>query len=84
LLDAGKPKLPTSFSTKIGGNPKGRSIVKVLIDDNDKITGIVNFCPASFGCSYNVPITDIQELAACIIKAFGPIPQELIDSVQVE
>jgi len=34
--------------------------------------------------NYYVGIENMQRFAACIIKAFGPIPQELIDSVVVE
>lgn len=29
-------------------------------------------------------VAELQNIAACIIKAFGPIPQELIDNVEVE
>jgi len=34
--------------------------------------------------NYYVGIENMQRFAACIIKAFGQIPQELIDSVVVE
>lgn len=34
--------------------------------------------------NYYVGIENMQRFAACIIKAFGPISQELIDSVMVE
>lgn len=78
ILDKSKSKLPNLFRINCGArivfgyNPDGKISDTLRIHDHSNDSG------------YQAHHRDLKGLAACIIKALGPIPQELIDSVEVK
>lgn len=82
LLDAGKPFTPRNIYVS-GENVGCSTALRIECDKSGKIS---NFLIGFNGCNWSGGRTpdQLKEIAACIVKAFGPIPQELIDSVVVE
>jgi hypothetical protein len=72
----------------------GKTAVKPLVFSDGSYTKAYHFEPMGIELKRHVSQYSSETIefsreeligvAACIIKAFGPIPQELIDSVQVE
>lgn len=76
LLDAGKCK-------KIKQIKIEKTIVEPCYNNDGSISGTFRISPRSWGSYQNIKISELQEIAACVLVAVG-IPQEMIDSVVVE
>lgn len=85
-LESNKPKMPSFICGKIKMYPKiqsNKSVDGYKMSINDHNVRVEY--PNSFGYyNYYDDGKELKCIAACIIKAFGPIPQELIDSVEVK
>lgn len=79
LLDNGKPK----FVEKVYVVGPKATYVRLQCDDDKKIKPSVYFKPAEWSQSSDVSISSLREIAACVIKLFGPITKEELEAVQI-
>lgn len=78
ILDGSKPKQPTVF--KITGGAR----IIFSYNSDGKISDMIRIHDHNNDNGYQTYHSDLKGFAACIIKALGPIPHELIDSVEVK
>lgn len=74
-----KPKAPTLLGSKWGSG------LKFEVTTTGNTFKVYQVCAGSIVHSYPAEIAQeqLQTLAACVIKAFGEIPKEIFDSIEV-